>query len=60
MLTENQVADVIVIAPRTAPEPREAVLAYCGLCRELYEYEPGPERYPEIRCPLCGFRHGEV
>ncbi len=37
----------------------ETILVYCSVCRDLVEVVKD-ERYQQPRCPLCGFRHGEV
>jgi hypothetical protein len=42
-------------AAKPVPQHVPAQLAYCGVCRELYEFIPGSGD----RCPLCGFRPGE-
>ncbi len=41
------------------PAPQETAIAYCGICRELYEYLIDAARDGAARCPLCGYYVGD-
>ncbi len=48
-----------MLAPAPAV-PVDTALGYCGICKDWFEYLIDPAAKSEPRCPLCGFRHGEV
>jgi hypothetical protein len=61
-MTLNIAAAPLPLQDDARDEPRpdpETTLMYCGVVRQLFEVVKDGH-VNDIRCPLCGFRHGEV
>lgn len=58
---ENKVAEVASVSEAVAQDivsegQPETTLGYCGVCRDWYEVVTGTGD----RCPLCGYRAGDL
>lgn len=53
-VAEPAAADEMLCIPSGEHE-EVAVMGFCGVCKEVYFYEPDSGS----RCPLCGYRIGD-